>query len=123
LPLASFVAFILYGESIPDIDEDRQTGKWTLAARMGQRRAMQVYALWLVLTGLAIVALAAAGLLSPLLLAELAVMALVLRAIRPLLAAAGAAGDPAARVELERARLERLGRMALALYLSTGLFL
>lgn len=135
LPLASFVAFILFGESIPDIDEDRQTGKWTVAARLGQRRAIQVYVLWIVLTGLAVAALAAAGLLPPLLLAELVVMALVLRAVRPLLAGTGpgagaAAGSGGAApapggdaAERERARLSRLGKMALALYLSTGLLL
>lgn len=116
LPLASFVAFILYGESIPDIGEDRQTGKWTLAARLGEGRAIRVYAVWVVATGLAIAGLVAAGLLPALLLAELVIIALVLRAVAPLMRGAGTGAH-------DRARLSRLGKMALALYLSTGLLL
>jgi len=116
LPLASFVAFILYGESIPDIDEDRQTGKWTLAARLGERRALLGYGIWVAGTGLGIAALALAGLLPRLLLAELVVVALVLRVTGRLWAGAGTGAH-------DRARLERLGKMALGLYLSTGLLL
>src|SRR5690606_13132565 len=46
LPLTSLVALILYAESIHDIEEDRATGKHTLAARLGEGRALRLYLGW-----------------------------------------------------------------------------
>lgn len=113
-PLASFVAMILYGESIHDIQQDRQTGKWTLAARLGETRAVSAMMIWIAATGVLSVLGIVAGLLPRLLLLELVPMALVLRRLRPW-SGHGDGGQPADR--------PRFGRLALRLYLSTGLLL
>lgn len=113
-PLASFVAFILFAESITDIYEDRQTGKWTLAARLGEQAALRLYQAWVAITGVLIGLLVAVGLLPGLLAIELVPVALVLVATRL------ATGKQGVR---SRAQLLPLGRQALLLYLTTGILL
>src|SRR5690606_21548410 len=113
-PLASFVAMILYGESIHDIQQDQQTGKWTVAARLGETRAVAAMMAWIAATGVLSVLGVATGLLPRLLLLELVPMALVLRVLRPWAGKREGGPDTAK---------PRFGRLALRLYLSTGLLL
>lgn len=113
-PLASFVAMILYGESIHDIQQDQQTGKWTVAARLGETRAVAAMMAWIAATGVLSVLGVATGLLPQLLLLELVPMALVLRVLRPWAGKREGGPDTAK---------PRFGRLALRLYLSTGLLL
>lgn len=114
LPLASFVALILYGESIHDIDEDRQTGKATVASRLGTTKAIVAMIIWIAGTGLLMTAGAWVGLLPRLLWLELIPIGLSLRVLFRLLGG-GQGGSAQA--------MPRLGRLALRLYLSTGLLL
>ena len=112
LPLVSLVALILYAESIHDIAEDRATGKYTLAVRLGEERALRLYFAWVALTALLVLGAVAAG-----------------RLPWPVLVAL----VPAARCLREAPRflgrryrhedLYALGRLALGLYKAAGLSL
>jgi len=44
LPIGLMVSFILFYQSIPDIDTDQQSGKRTLAVRLGKKKAL--WGLW-----------------------------------------------------------------------------
>lgn len=147
LPLASFVALILYGESIGDIDEDRLTGKATVASRLGTHKAIGAMFVWIALTGSLMAGGAWAGLLPQLLWLELIPIGLALGLLHRLwrggtdsgginggtdspstagtTTAEGTAVTAAtkAATAVPAPPLPRLGRLALGLYLSTGLLL
>lgn len=112
LPLASFVALILFAESIHDIDEDRQTGKWTLAARIGETRSLQLFIAWVGLSGLFTMIAVTTGYLPKILLLQAPPAALAVAAATRLLTSG-----------YDHAGLYRLGKIALAIYLLTGLLL
>lgn len=109
LPLVSLVALILYAESIHDIEEDRATGKRTLAARLGEAGAVRLYFGWVAATAVLVVAGVLAGRLPALLLLTLVPAARCLRAAPRYLGGRYRHED-----------LYRLGRMALGLYKATG---
>lgn len=112
LPVASLVALILYGESIHDIAEDRATGKRTLAARLGEDRAIGLFALWVAATAAGTAAGALAGALPRLAALLLLPAAAVLHALRALRA------KPRRREDLYAP-----GRWARRLYLACGALL
>ncbi|EKP95488.1 1,4-dihydroxy-2-naphthoate octaprenyltransferase [Thermaerobacter subterraneus] len=112
LPLVSLVALILYAESIHDIEEDRATGKMTVAARLGETRALRLYFGWVAATAVLIVAGVAAGRLPALVLVTLVPAARCLRQAPLFLARPYRHQD-----------LYRLGRLALGLYKAAGVSL
>ena len=109
LPLVSLVALILYAESIHDIEEDRATGKMTVAARLGETRALRLYFGWVAATVVLIVVGVAAGRLPALVLVTLIPAARCLRQAPAFLARPYRHQD-----------LYRLGRLALGLYKAAG---
>lgn len=109
LPLTSLVALILYAESIHDIEEDRATGKHTLAARLGEGRALRLYLGWVAATALMVAAGVAAGKLPWLTLGTLVPAARCLSAARRFL------GGP-----YDHQDLYALGRLALGIYKAAG---
>ncbi|HEY8552798.1 MAG TPA: prenyltransferase, partial [Thermaerobacter sp.] len=112
LPLVSLVALILYAESIHDIEEDRATGKRTLAARLGEAGALRLYFGWVAASAVLVLAGVLAGRLPALLLITL------LPTVRCLRAAPFFLGG-----RYRHEDLYRLGRMALGLYKTTGVAL
>jgi len=66
LPIGFVVAFILYYQSISDIDDDRQAGKFTLAVRLGRRRAIYGFRFFAGATAAVMLTLVIAGLIHPL---------------------------------------------------------
>lgn len=117
VPLASFVALILFAESIPDIDQDLQTGKITLAARLGPQRALSVMIWWVGLTAVFIGIGSLQGFLPRLLLLELAPAAWVLvKALKT------ASESPRGWLTAHgHGKVSRLGGKALLLYASTSI--
>lgn len=117
VPLASFVALILFAESIHDIDQDRQTGKITLAVRLGPRRALSLMIGWVALTAVFIGAGAIQGFLPRLLLAALVPAGWVLvKALRT------AGEDPRVWLAAQgHGKVSRLGGKALLLYASASI--
>lgn len=63
IPIGLMVASILYYQSLPDMETDLAVHKYTLAVRLGKRRAFQGLIVFWLLTYLSIVALVLAGLL------------------------------------------------------------
>lgn len=112
LPLASLVALILYAESVHDIGEDLDTGKRTLATRLGEAGAIRVYYAWVALTAVLVVWGIGAGYLPWLAAVSLVPAARCLRTAPRFL-----------RGAYEHADLYALGKMALSLYKATGLTL
>ncbi|ADU51734.1 1,4-dihydroxy-2-naphthoateoctaprenyltransferase [Thermaerobacter marianensis DSM 12885] len=112
LPLVSLVALILYAESIHDIEEDRATGKMTVAARLGEARALRLYFGWVAATAVLVVAGVAAGRLPALALVTLIPAARCLRQAPFFLGRRYVHQD-----------LYRLGRLALGLYKAAGVSL
>jgi 1,4-dihydroxy-2-naphthoate octaprenyltransferase len=65
VPVGLMVAMILYYQSLSDIEEDRAVGKLTIAARLGQPRAIWGVRFFFAASLAAIALLVAAGLLHP----------------------------------------------------------
>lgn len=116
VPIGSFVALVLYAESIYDIDQDLQTGKLTLAARLGFDRALAAMIGWVLLTCLYLVAGVFLWQLPWLLLLSLAPMVWVVTRLRRV----RAAGPPDTSSK-SAGEVEPLGRLALLLYTAVAL--
>jgi 1,4-dihydroxy-2-naphthoate octaprenyltransferase len=63
VPIALMVALILYYQSLSDIETDRSVGKLTLAARLGRRRAIWGFRLFVAATMLSMIFLELCGFL------------------------------------------------------------
>ncbi len=82
LPVGLMVANILYFQSLPDMKTDQAVGKITLAVRLGKKGAATVFRLWWLATYASMIGLAAAGLVSWLVLAGLLTLPLFIRTDR-----------------------------------------
>jgi 1,4-dihydroxy-2-naphthoate polyprenyltransferase len=71
IPVGLMVAMILYYQSLPDIDADREVGKRTIAVRLGKPTAIWGFRLFVVATLAGIVALVLCGIVSPMAFAAL----------------------------------------------------
>jgi 1,4-dihydroxy-2-naphthoate polyprenyltransferase len=79
IPIGIMVALILYYQSLPDMETDRAAGKRTLAVRLGRQGAIRGLILFVVFTYLAIVILIVTGYLSPLAMASLLTILLIVK--------------------------------------------
>jgi 1,4-dihydroxy-2-naphthoate polyprenyltransferase len=82
LPIGFMVAMILYYQSLPDIDEDREVGKRTVASRLGQPTAIWGERFFVAITLTSIILLVTRGLLSPVALISLLTLMLAWRTDR-----------------------------------------
>jgi 1,4-dihydroxy-2-naphthoate octaprenyltransferase len=117
VPMGCLATAILVVNNLRDVDGDRRAGKHTLAVTFGRGFARAEYAAMLAVAAVSVVAIAAAGLASPLALLPLVASPLAI----PLLRTVFAEGDPrrlnpvlkgTARLELAVAALLALGLAA-----------
>lgn len=79
IPIGIMVAFILYYQSLSDIDEDRAVGKITLAVRLGRKNLILGFRLFAIATALSMIALVVANFLHPLGLASVLTILILMR--------------------------------------------
>lgn len=65
IPIAIMVAFILYYQSLSDIDDDKQVGKFTLAVKLGRSKISFVFRTFAIAAMLSIILLVIAGQIHP----------------------------------------------------------
>jgi len=82
IPVGLMVASILYYQSLPDIKADRVSGKYTLAVKLGKKRAFVGLIFFWVVTYLAVLLLTYSGLLSWVAVASLASTPVFMKMIR-----------------------------------------
>ena len=111
LPVGLMVAGILYFQSLPDMNTDRQAGKKTLAVRLGRRRALTVFRLGWILTYISLIGLWAAGMTAWLVGACLLTLPVFLKA------------DRLIRTTEDWLELDRHGHLVRKLYLANGVLL